>query len=139
MPTTPTITVAISWIHSIVDAAAVHGMTLEQLCQAANLPLALFQQSPGRLPIDQVVGKWQAAATLSHDPLFGLHMGEQIKPASFIIVAFTLLSTATLRDTIRHMQRYQRLISDAAHLQLMESDPCNWLVYHLSGNNSCLT
>ncbi|MBB5017970.1 AraC-like DNA-binding protein [Chitinivorax tropicus] len=128
MPTLITPTVAFSWVHGILDAAAMQGVPQRHLADLAGVPVT--SPAHGRLPIDQVVRLWRLAAELSGDALFGLHMGEHIKPASFNVVAFTLLSAANLRAAIRHMQRYQRLISDAARLQLLEGDEISWLVYH---------
>jgi len=122
-------TVAIGWVQAII-AAARHGGTDEaQLLARAGI--AMLPADPlARIPLDAVVRLWRAAAELTGDAAFGLHMGQSIEPTSFNVVAYTLVSSTTLREAFGHLQRFQRLVSDGARLQLVEQNQVAWLVYH---------
>lgn len=122
-------TVAVGWVRAIVAAAERGGAQSATLLAAAGLP-ALPSDPLARISLDGVVRLWHAAVALTGDPSFGLHMGEQVEPGSFNVVAYTLLSSASLREALGHMQRFQRLISDGARLQLIEQNGFAWLVYH---------
>lgn len=122
-------TVAIGWVLAIVAAALRAGASADQLLAEAGLS-QLPSDPLARVPLDGVVRLWRAAVGQTGDCSFGLHMGEQVEPGSFNVVAYTLLSSHSLREAIGHMQRFQRLISDGARLQLVEQNGFAWLVYH---------
>ena len=122
-------TVAIGWVQAIIGAAKQGGTGEAQLLARAGI--ATLPADPlARIPLDAVVRLWRAAAELTGDPAFGLHMGQSIEPTSFNVVAYTLVSSTTLREAFGHLQRFQRLVSDGARLQLVEQNELAWLVYH---------
>jgi AraC-like DNA-binding protein len=121
--------VAIGWVGEIVAAAQRGGVDREPLLRAAGIDF-LPADPLARISLDAVVNLWRAAAELTADPAFGLHMGSAIEPGSFNVVAYTLVSCNSLREAIGNLQRFQRLVSDGARMQLVEQDGLAWLVYH---------
>lgn len=122
-------TVGIGWVQAIIAAAQRGGAEPTQLLQRAGM--ATLPTDPlARIPLDAVVRLWRASAELTGDTAFGLHMGQAIEPTSFNVVAYTLVSSTTLREAFVHLQRFQRLVSDGARLQLVEQNTHVWLVYH---------
>ncbi|MFZ3218953.1 MAG: AraC family transcriptional regulator [Rhodoferax sp.] len=122
-------TVGIGWVQAIVAAAQQGGANPTDLL--AHAGIAAMPADPlARIPLDAVVRLWRAAAELTGDTAFGLHMGLSIEPTSFNVVAYTLVSSTTLREAFGHLQRFQRLVSDGARLQLVEQNGLAWLVYH---------
>jgi len=121
--------VAIGWVREIAAAAKRGGVDEEPLLQAAGID-SLPADPLARISLDSVVHLWRAAAELTGDPAFGLHMGRAIEPGSFNVVAYTLVSCNSLREAIGNLQRFQRLVSDGARMQLVEQDGLAWLVYH---------
>ena len=122
-------TVAIGWVRAIIAAAVRHQVDEAALLSAADIS-QLASDPLARIPLDEVVRLWRAAGELSGDSAFGLRMGGAIEPSSFNVVAYTLVSSHSLRAAITNMQRFQRLISDGARLQLIEQDNLAWIVYH---------
>ena len=121
--------VGIGWVRAIVDAAQRGGVQPHALLTQAGM--ATLPNDPlARLPLDAVVRLWRASAELTGDSAFGLHMGQSIEPSSFNVVAYTLVSSTTLREAFAHLRRFQRLVSDGARLQLLEQNGQVWLVYH---------
>jgi hypothetical protein len=76
-----------------------------------------------------VVSLWRAAATQTGDDAFGLRMGRAIEPSSFDVVAYTLMSSDSLRDAIVHLQLFLPLVSDGGRVRLSERDGQAWLIY----------
>lgn len=123
------LTVAIGWVEAIVAAAIRGGARKSLLLEQAGL--ATLPTDPmARIPLDAVVRLWRAAAALTGDAAFGLHMGTAIEPTSFNVVAYTLVSSTSLREAFDHLQRFQRLVSDGGRVQLLEQNGLAWLVYH---------
>jgi AraC-like DNA-binding protein len=122
-------TVGIGWVQAIVAAARRGGAESEPLLARAGIA-SLPNDPLGRVPLDAVVRLWRASADLTGDMAFGLHMGQSIEPTSFNVVAYTLVSSTTLREAFVHLQRFQRLVSDGARLQLVEQNGQAWVVYH---------
>lgn len=122
-------TVGIGWVQAIVAAAVAAGAPQSTLFARAGIA-GLPADPLARVALDAVVRLWRAAAELTGDRAFGLHMGQSIEPTSFNVVAYTLVSSTTLREAFVHLQRLQRLVSDGARLQLVEQNGQAWLVYH---------
>lgn len=122
-------TVAIGWVKAIVAAAQQLGAAESPLLERAGI-CSLPDDPLARLPLDAVVRLWRAAAELTGNAAFGLRMGQAIQPTSFNVVAYTLVSSNSLREAVGHMQQFQHLVSDGGRIQLLERDGFAWLVYH---------
>jgi AraC-like DNA-binding protein len=129
MPTAPPDrTVGIGWVNAIISAARGSGVSETELL--ATVGIAKLPSDPlVRLQLDTVVGLWRAATALTGDDAFGLRMGQAVEPTSFDVVAYTLISSDSLRDAIVHLQHFLPLVSDGGRIQLSERDGLAWLVY----------
>lgn len=123
------LSVGIGWVQALVATAQRLGAAPGALLTRSGLG-PLPADPLARVPLDAVVRLWRAAAELTGDNALGLRMGQMIEPTSFNVVAYTLLSSATLREAFGQMQRFGRLVSDGARLQLVERGATAWLVYH---------
>ncbi len=121
-------TVGIGWVRAIVAAARRGGVAETELLTAAGIA-SLVNDPLERIPLDAVVTLWRAATTLTGDDAFGLHMGQAIEPSSFDVVAYTLMSSDSLRDAIVHLQLFLPLVSDGGRVRLSECNGQAWLVY----------
>lgn len=121
-------TVAIGWVKAIVAAARRGGGNEATLLAAAGID-SLPSDPLVRIPLDAVVRLWRAAIDTTGDCAFGLRMGQAIEPTSFDVVAYTLVSSNSLREAIVRLQRFQKLISDGGRVQLAERDGLAWLLY----------
>ena len=121
-------TVSMSWVNTVLDAAARQGVAREALlAQAGIAPEELRQE---RWPIDHITRLWRAAVRATQDAGFGLKAGSQVGPANFNVVGELLQTSATLREAIAAVQRYQRLISDGGRFQMVAGAQASWLIYH---------
>jgi len=120
--------VSISWVATVLDAAARQGASRAQVLALAGIAEAELQRE--RWPIDHIARLWRAALQATQDPGFGLKAGASVGPASFNVVSYLLQSAPTLRAALSLVQKYQRLISDGGRFQTVAGDGACWLIYH---------
>ena len=66
---------------------------------------------------------WQVAPELSGDPHFGLHAGEHAEIGSYDLLDYLFLTSATLGDACRALERYHRIVSEIWRLDLLVEPP----------------
>ncbi|RBH42628.1 AraC family transcriptional regulator, partial [Pseudomonas sp. MWU13-2860] len=69
-----------------------------------------------RFPQDSMTRLWQRAVELSGNPAIGLNMGKVVRPASFHVAGYALMSSRTLVEGFQRLVRYQRIIAESADL-----------------------
>lgn len=74
---------------------------------------------------------WQAAEEMSNDPAIGLHIGEKMPLYKGQIIEYLFLSSANFGDGLRRNINYQRLVSDALHVKLVE-EPNPYITGYIS-------
>lgn len=120
--------VAISWVGTVLAAAQRQGVSRQALLAQAGLALDALQLE--RWPIDDITRLWRAAVQCTQNASFGLEAGSQVGPDNFNVVGELLQASATLREAIAALQKYQRLISDGGRFQMLAGAPASWLIYH---------
>lgn len=117
-----------SWVNTVIAAAERLGVESPQLLAAAGI--AADELVRERWPIDHITRLWRAAERCTGDSGFGLKAGTLVGPASLNVVSFLLQSSATLREALAQLQKYQRLISDGGRFQMLAGENASWVVYH---------
>ncbi len=120
--------VSMSWVGTVLAAAQRQGVSRARLLAQAGLAPAALQQE--RWPIDHITRLWRAAVQCTQNASFGLEAGSGVGPENFNVVGELLQASATLREAIAAVQKYQRLISDGGRFQMLAGTPASWLVYH---------
>ncbi len=120
--------VSISWVNTVIAGAERLGIGSDVLLHAAGIEAS--ELALERWPIDHITRLWRAAERCTGDTGFGLKAGAQVGPASLNVVSFLLQSSATLREAMNQLQKYQRLISDGGRFQLLTGVSASWIVYH---------
>lgn len=74
-----------------------------------------------RIPIEKYLHIQESAAEYTHDPCFGLHMGEYAEAGSWSILGYLMMNCATLGEAMEKSGRYSRIIGNlieaTAHLR----------------------
>jgi AraC-like DNA-binding protein len=83
------------------------GVTPDELDGDTLLPAAVF------------VSSWQVAPALSGDPMFGLHAGEHAALGSYDVLDYLFLTSATLGEACRTLERYYRIATDVWRFDLL--------------------
>ena len=76
---------------------------------------------------------WQLAVARSGDPAIGLANSNIAKPASFDVVAYTMMSSPHLLGILESLNRYVGIVSDAATIVISEDDEGYRMILELFG------
>ncbi len=94
------------------------------ITHAAGVPLgfdASLARSPdARIPLAVETLLWDEGARATGDQAFGLHAAEKIRPGIFDVLDYVVRTAPTLRESLRRLARYNRLVHDAAIFTLHE-------------------
>jgi AraC-like DNA-binding protein len=114
-------TTAMVLLRGLVHAAGAVGVDRAKLLARIEVtPLELERDTS--VPTMVVAHAWQVAPELSGDPLFGLHAGEHADIGTYDILDYLFLTSATLGDACRAMERYHRILSELWRLDLVVDD-----------------
>ncbi|HVG28087.1 MAG TPA: AraC family transcriptional regulator [Pyrinomonadaceae bacterium] len=116
MPRAPTISVKA--VGKILDAALAAGVRPRQLCRAVELDPALLEDAENRIPYAQLVALYEAAARLTGDTAFGLHLSERASPRAFDLLGYVMLNSPTLGEAVGRIIRYHSIWTDGATYSL---------------------
>jgi AraC-like DNA-binding protein len=121
------------WVRGVVDAFKAEGLEVATLLDEAGLEAASLSDPESRFPTERLSLLWQLAVARSGNPAIGLASSEIAKPASFDVVAYTMMSSPHLLGVLERLCRYVAIISDAASISLAESDEGYRMILELFG------
>ena len=109
-------TTSSNWALGIVQALEMGGVDCRTIFPELGLDYAALEDPDARFPQDGMTRLWQRAVELSGDPAIGLNMAKVVRPASFHVVGYALMSSRTLKEGFARLVRYQRIIGEGADL-----------------------
>jgi AraC-like DNA-binding protein len=115
-------TTAAVWVKGIADMLAAEGLDVRALFAAAGIDPAALDAPGARLPTEKISQLWELAVERSRNPALGLAQHEIVRPASFDVVGYTMLSCANLRGAFERLVRYLLILSDALAMTITEED-----------------
>jgi AraC-like DNA-binding protein len=92
-------------VRKIADAIAPRG-NVRHLLQAVGLDRESLRDPLLRIPYADMMMLSELAARMTKDFAFGLHVGEQVEQHSYGIVGYSVVSSPTLGDALRTLERY---------------------------------
>ena len=108
------------WVKAIAEALETEGLDLPSLFAEAGLDLAALKDPYARFASDKVCLLWQLAVARSGNPTLGLARSRIAKPASFDVVAYTMMSAPSVLGVLKRIARYIGIVSDAALITIKE-------------------
>ncbi|WAS91368.1 AraC family transcriptional regulator [Nannocystis punicea] len=102
----------------LLAAAARTGRPLAELAQRVRISLSAIGDATARVPHGAAIAVWEAMASASGDPAFGVFAAELVGAAPFDIVDLALAHTADVGTMVRQFLRYQALYHDANDARL---------------------
>lgn len=72
----------------------------------------IVKSPDSRIPVETYLTIQEAAAEYTHDPCFGLHMGEYAEAGSWSILGYLMMNCATLGEAMEKSGRYSRIIGN---------------------------
>jgi AraC-like DNA-binding protein len=109
-------TTSSSWALGIVQALEMGGVDCRSVFAALGLDYAALDDADARFSQDNMTRLWRRAVELSGNPAIGLNMAKVVRPASFHVVGYALMSSRTLKEGFTRLVRYQRIIAEGADL-----------------------
>lgn len=109
-------TTSASWASGIVKALELEGLDCRAMFRQLGLDFAALDDPDARFPQDSMTRLWQLAVELSGNQAIGLNMARVVRPASFHVVGYALMSSRTLAEGFQRLVRYQRIIAESSDL-----------------------
>jgi AraC-like DNA-binding protein len=109
-------TTSSSWVAGIVAALEYAGLDGQSLFAQLGLDYESLNNPDARFPQDAMTRLWHLAVEVSGNPAIGLNMAKALRPSSFNVVGYALMSSRTLQEGIVRMVRYQRIIAEGADI-----------------------
>ncbi len=108
-------TVAVGYLHALLDYARGRGLALDAL--GAALP---FDANDRDARVPEAVGAalFDRAAALLDDDALGLHVGEQVRPGHYGALGFVAMNCTHLGEALDALRRYQALVIDLGGVDL---------------------
>lgn len=100
------------------EGARRFGLDPEKLFEEAGIDPQLRLDVNARVSVEQYDCLIWAADRHSGDDSFAFHLVENVHPSYMGALGYAWMTSATLRKAVECLQRYQRLLSDDAHLSL---------------------
>lgn len=101
-------------IRAIVGAAAAFGVAPAALLARVGLDAGAAGDPDGWVPLEVENALWEAAAELAGEAAFGLHAAQRLEPGTFGVLDYALRSSATVREALARLVRYNRLTHEVA-------------------------
>ena len=121
------------WVKGVVDTLEAVGLDVPALFEEAGLELAALNDPDARYPTENISLLWELAVTRSDNPAIGLANSKMVKPASFDVVAYAMMSSPNLLGILEGAVRYVDILSDAATLTTTDDHEGHRLVLELFG------
>lgn len=105
---------------AISRALEYRGIDPGRVFRAADVPLPQDNDPLRRLPLDAVTRLYRACVDVTHDPYFGLTVAKFVHTSNLHALGHALLASSTLLDFCQRLERYFRLVSQVATVELVE-------------------
>lgn len=111
------------YLKTLLDTALERGVTTAALACAAGLAADALSPLPDTLSTTRYIALLDAGARLANDPFFGLHVGENVRPATYSAYGLMLLASSSFGHALALAQRYESLAHDLGRSRLTIEGP----------------
>src|SRR5215469_12578141 len=127
------ISCAAFWVKGVAETLKAEGLDVAALFHEAGLDTTALSDPDSRFPTERVSLLWELAVGRSGNPAIGLAGSNVAKPASFDVVAYTMMSSPHLLGVLERLSRYVAIVSDAASVTVAEDDEGCRMIIDLFG------
>jgi AraC-like DNA-binding protein len=121
------------WVKGVAETLKAGGLDVDALFDEAGLDTAALSDPDSRFPTETVSLLWQLAVAQSGNPAIGLLNWNVVRPASFDVVAYAMMSSPNLLGILEGLVRYVGIVSDAASVAVTEDDEGCRMILELFG------
>lgn len=118
MPELAELTTIVTWASAIRRALDLAGIDPVPVFSAAGLDIELLNDSDARYSVAGMTKLWQLGVEATGNQAFPMAVARQVQPNHLHGLGMSLISSETLGDAAQRLQRYSRLVSDAAVVEL---------------------
>lgn len=128
-------TTSASWVRGIVERLKSAGLDVHALCVEADVDLTALDNPDTRYATEKISLLWELAIARSGNPMIALSMPPVMQPAGFDVVAYAMMTCGDLKEALRFLVRYQRIVSDAVAIAMQLDEAGCWITIELSGGD----
>ena len=110
--------VGAGFVAGLFDLVERAGVDRGTLLRHAGLDGEQACGADGRWPMEAVIALFQSAAVLTQRPDLGLEFGRQVRPGTFHVLGYALMTCRTLGEAIALVPHYRRLVFDIGYSEM---------------------
>lgn len=111
-------TVGASFVEGLVDAVSRSGVDRATLLAHAGLAAQDRAPANARWPMSAVIALFESAAALTGRQDLGLEFARHVRPGTFHVLGYALMTCRTLGDAIELAPHYRRLVFDIGYSEM---------------------
>ncbi|MEK1906332.1 MAG: AraC family transcriptional regulator [Pseudomonas sp.] len=128
-------TTSSSWASTIAQALELGGVDCRSLFARLGMDYSALDDPEARFPQDSMTRLWQLAVEASGNPAIGLNMARlSVRPTSFHVVGYALMSSRNLQEGFNRLVRYQRIIAEGSDVSFHPTVDGYELVFAIHGD-----
>jgi AraC-like DNA-binding protein len=108
------------WVKGIAEMLAAEGLDVGALFAAAGIDPAALDAPGARVPTAKVSLLWELAVKRSGNSMIALAQHDVVRPASFDVVGYAMMSCADLHSAFERLVRYMLILSDVLTMTIQE-------------------
>lgn len=106
-----------------------YGLDFDAISRKAGIQPSTIYDPGSRIPVKKIQAIWKAAFNQTKDDAFGLTYASYFQPAVLHGLGLAWLTSSTLKDSLKRLVRYQRVLSTLCRFSLEESQNSYTIVF----------
>ncbi len=104
------------------EAVQQYGLDFAELARRAGLDPELLGRPNARYPAEGLQRLWELSAAASGDPLFGIRVGNLIRPGMFHALGLGIVSSTSALGSLKRIERYSSVVSTNGRMVVVGHD-----------------
>ncbi len=109
-------------VQALIEAVEPYGCDTPALFERAGLDMEAILRPGARYPFSATLRLWHEAREETGDPCLGLAVGRKIRPPALHALGLSWLSSPTLLEGLRRIDRYAHVVNTSMKFQIVESN-----------------
>ncbi|MDG2336322.1 MAG: AraC family transcriptional regulator [Myxococcota bacterium] len=109
------------------------GLERSRGLEVAGLDEETLANPDARVGAVNVWHLWNEAQQVTGDSCIGLHLAQELSPNDFGLIGYILASSATVREALKRLRRFHRLLADSVQYSFPETESGFILRHELAG------
>ena len=128
--------VGAGYVAGLIEAVARAGIDRATLMRASGLDPQDDEPSASRLPMADVIALFEAATRLTGRDDIGLEFARRVRPGTFNVLGYALMTCRTLGEAIEVAPHYRRLVFDIGYseMRFVQTERQARLSWHVVSN-----